>query len=802
MPELRNKAGEMELYTPMFNDRSTYLITGGLGGIGFVVCQWMLEMGAKHVLLAGRSLPNPSTLSKINELNSCGANVIPVQLDVGNFSQCEKLIKTDIEKMSLPSLRGVMHAAGTLSDGLISNQEWSKLSSTFTTKVEGTLNLHKLTENLSLEHFVIFSSFSALFGPPGQCNHAAGNMFEDNFIHYRNSMGLPGTSVNWGQWGEVGVATEIDIPGINPISNLQGLKALEYALKSQRTQTAAINIKSFVILAKLLPYLSTYLDERIWTKNSGNSSIAIKSDEFWELYDSKDVLEEKAEVIKEQLRSMLRSILKLDDSDKVDDNANFQEMGVDSLMFVEIKNSLQSLMGERLIVSASTLKDCNTITILADTLVELIEGAPAGANIKPTAEEVNALIREDCQLPESIKAKEGQNAVNVGDIRTILLTGCTGTLGPYMLERLTNLAQISQVVCLMRPSKKHSMQERLNKILDEKSLLSKINLGKVRLVSGNVALEHLGLEPENWSELSQNVDAIAHCAAHVEHTDYYRKKESKSDTRAVNIGGTKNILEFACEAKLKHVFNASSIISVPNVDEEGIVVETWPNVEDMDGVTSFAYPISKHVSDLLLKEAVERGIPCKAARLPLIVGDSETGCCTIESNHLFLRYIFIMKNGIMPSVPFAIPMLPVDVCADVSTRLFFDNRESSQVYNVNHLKPDLDQEFVEVAKKFGYHIETVELSEFTKKFKETVESKDSTLSAFADLYKDEDTFLSHYSRSPVIKQWLKGNEKVFLSSKVPNIVPDFYEMQRPTMEYVYKDLMFLKGNGWFDKFGI
>ncbi|CAL8084892.1 unnamed protein product [Orchesella dallaii] len=802
MPELRNECGDIQVFTPMFNDNSTYLITGGLGGIGFVVCLWMIEMGAKHLVLAGRSLPSSTVQHKINDLNSNGANVIPVQLDVANLEECEKLIKIKMGEMRLPPLRGVMHAAGTLSDGLISNQEWTKLSSTFTTKIQGTLNLHELTKHLNLEHFVVFSSMAALIGTPGQCNHTAGNMFQDNFIHYRNSIGLPGTSVNWGQWGEVGVATEIDVPGVNPISNLQGVKALQYALKSQRTQTAACNMKSFVMLSKLNPTLSTYLDERIWTKHSAGGSITLKSDEFWERYDSKSEIEERTNVIKEQLKSILRSILKLDDADKVDNNADFQEMGVDSLMFVEIKNSLQSMLGDRLSVNASTLKDCSNINVLADTLVGLIEGAQAGANIKPTIEEVNALIREDSQLPEHIKAKEGQKTVDVKDITRVLLTGSTGTLGPYIIERLTNSAQISQVVCLIRPTKKYSVEERLHKILDEKALLTKIKMRKVRCVTGNVALKHLGLNSDVWEELSESIDAIVHCAAHVEHTEYYRKKDSTKDTRAVNTGGTKNLLEFACERKLKHVFQASSLIYVSNVDDQGRILETWPDVGEFDGITPFAYPISKHVGDCLLKEALNRGIPCKSVRLPLIVGESNTGRCSAEGNHELMRYMFILKNGMTPSLPVAAPMLPVDICADVSTQIFLNPSAPSDVYNVLHSKPDLEQEFVEVAKKLGYKVEIVEFSEFSKKMQESLAISDSSMGLFAELYKDEDTFMGPTMNSPIIKQWLEGNEEVFMSNKIPRFIPNFYESQRPTMEYVYKDLLFIKEQGWFEKFGL
>ncbi len=201
MPEIRQQAGTSEVYISMFNENATYLITGGLGGIGFEVAKWMVRKGAKNILLGSRKEPSKSIQAVIDELNSKGANLIPVRLDVGDYDQCKELIQkiTDPTGLNLNKLRGIMHCAGTLNDALIVNQDWEKLSSTFNSKIKGTLNLHELTLGYPLECFVLFSSIVALYGSPGQANHAAGNCFEDAFAHYRHSVGLCATTVNWGK---------------------------------------------------------------------------------------------------------------------------------------------------------------------------------------------------------------------------------------------------------------------------------------------------------------------------------------------------------------------------------------------------------------------------------------------------------------------------------------------------------------------------------------------------------------------------------------------------------------------------
>ncbi|CAL8143538.1 unnamed protein product [Orchesella dallaii] len=803
MPEVRKDGGEIKIHTPMFNKNSTYLITGGLGGIGFVVCKWMVEKGAKHVVLAGRSSPSISFQEVINEMKLKGANIIPVQLDVGNFEQCRNLIQIKLEVLGLPPLRGIMHAAGTLSDELVVNQEWENLSSTFNTKINGTLSLHELTKHLNLEHFVLFSSMAAVFGPPGQCNHSAGNTFEDLFAHYRNSIGLPATSINWGQWGEVGIAKEVDIPGIKSISTLQGVSGLEYVMKSHRVQTSISNISSPVLVIKFMPQVAFYLDESVIKASSAN--VAIKFEDFWQQYDSSLEIGEKAALLNKSLCIIVRNILKLDDGDTIDYDANLQDLGVDSLMFVEIKNEVQTLMGDRLVVSASAMKECNTINLLGDTLVRLIEGEEGNENEKPTLDQVAALIREDSVLPENISAKQGQQIMNVGEVRTVLLTGCTGTLGPYMLKELTALPQITEVVCLIRPSKKVSVEERLTKILEGMAFLSKVNMNKVTCIVGNMAAPHLGMNEEIYAELSEKVDAIFHCGASVSHTQHYKKVKSQTDMRAVNIGGTKNILQFACKNKLKHVFQASSLLSVTTVDENnGKLSERWPEVGDYDNVTTFGYPVSKFVGDVLVKQAAERGIPVKAFRLPLLVGESSTGRCSIENNHAMLRYLFIMKTGIMPSNPLPLPLFPVDKCAESSIRLFFNEKAPPGMYNICHVNPDNDQEFVNVAKRFGYHVNIADNSEFVKRVQNLgSDGEESAFSIFKDFYEDDDAMLSAAS-TPALRIWLENDNSVnmFKSTKVEKYLPEFYESQRHTMDYIYDNLAYLKKEGMFTKFGL
>lgn len=336
MPEVKVQDGVVKVVTPLFNDRSSYLITGGLGGIGFEVAKWMLTQGAKHLVLAGRSAPKPETATLIQALNEKGSHIVVVQADVGDRDQCQNILDLiQNPENELPPLRGINHAAGVLHDAILVNQTWEKFQACYWPKVNGSWNLHELTLNHRLEHFVLYSSMAALIGSPGQANHTASNNFEDAMAVYRNSMGLPATTINWGQWLEVGIATEVELPGVKALTTLQGVTALEAIMKSHRLQTGAIDFESFGLACKLFPEFKSYMDEKIW-KPSENSQASwnVKSEDFWEEVDAEPDREGKMTVIKKYIKILLRQALRLDPTEPIDDNANVQDLGVDSLMMV------------------------------------------------------------------------------------------------------------------------------------------------------------------------------------------------------------------------------------------------------------------------------------------------------------------------------------------------------------------------------------------------------------------------------------------------------------------------------------
>ncbi|MDN3658658.1 SDR family NAD(P)-dependent oxidoreductase [Ferruginibacter paludis] len=195
-------------YTPEVPLRAdgTYLVTGGLGGLGLITTKWLAQQGARHLVLVGRSEPSAEANRIVEQLREEGIEVVIAQADVSDSDQFEPVFK-NIEQ-NMPLLRGVIHAAGVLDDGSLLNLDTVRMKNVMAPKVNGTWNLHKATLNAPLDFFVLFSSVVSVLGSPGQGNYAAASAYLDAMAYYRRSIGLPAISINWGPWAEVGLAAE------------------------------------------------------------------------------------------------------------------------------------------------------------------------------------------------------------------------------------------------------------------------------------------------------------------------------------------------------------------------------------------------------------------------------------------------------------------------------------------------------------------------------------------------------------------------------------------------------------------
>ncbi|MGF1481922.1 MAG: aminotransferase class I/II-fold pyridoxal phosphate-dependent enzyme [Cyanophyceae cyanobacterium] len=334
---------------------SSYLVTGGLGALGLQVAQWLVEQGAKHLILAGRTY-SASVQETIRQLES-RACVTVVPADISNPDDVTRLVA-----MASVPLRGVIHAAGVLDDGLLMQQNRDRFERVMKPKVAGAWNLHVATQDVPLDFFVCFSSIASLLGSPGQSNYAAANAFMDALMQHRHALGSPGLSINWGPWS-IGMAADkcdqerLRQQGIGKIAPQQGLPLLELLLQQQAVQVGVlpINWSTFWQQARD-PFFEAVQPAPEFKPSSSQGQQQIE-----EASDRSSLLV--------HVQSQLAKVLGFSDPGLIDTQDNFADLGMDSLMAVEFKNSLQASL--RCSIPQTLFFDYPTVEALTDYLRSL-----------------------------------------------------------------------------------------------------------------------------------------------------------------------------------------------------------------------------------------------------------------------------------------------------------------------------------------------------------------------------------------------------------------------------------------------
>jgi len=327
---------------------ATYLITGGTGGLGLCAAADLVEQGARHLVLLSRRAATPEALEAIRRLELAGAQVSLTQADVSNRETLAAVFERVRE--SLPPLRGVLHCAGLIQDGMMADMDWERFRQVFPPKIDGAWHLHELTRHLDLDFFVLFSSAASLLGNPGQANYAAANAFLDGLAHYRRHLGLAATSVNWGPWDQVGIAaSDAAITGRMSRMGFVGLKP-EAALEALRRILAAGAVQSAVIDWDSGKYLAQLPTPRHYFAELADAPPEVSKDA------TPDILRElegappdrRKPILAAMVRTAVQRILGGCD---LDGTKPFTEQGLDSLMAVQLRNAISDSVGQSLPVS-------------------------------------------------------------------------------------------------------------------------------------------------------------------------------------------------------------------------------------------------------------------------------------------------------------------------------------------------------------------------------------------------------------------------------------------------------------------
>lgn len=344
-------AGEaaVNIATLQLQPDAGYLITGGLAGLGLITAQWMVERGARQLYLMGRSEASPDALKLIEAMREKGADVHAVTGDVANPEDLQAILNQLADKNI--RLGGVVHSAGVLDDGVLTQQRWERFRHVMQAKVFGAWVLHQCTKDDDLDFFILFSSGAGFLGSVSQGNHAAANAFLDALAFYRRSAGLPALTINWGAWDEVGSATRnnvirrIRMKGMELIQPGEGLDALAHLMQTNPVQAGVFPFRWSELLSDIGHSNEKTLFER-FNRLADNAQVEGPKDDGHAFLQSIEQYppSRQREHLLHAIKGEVAKILGINEGEVGDTHQPLVEMGLDSLMAVELRNALSAMV--------------------------------------------------------------------------------------------------------------------------------------------------------------------------------------------------------------------------------------------------------------------------------------------------------------------------------------------------------------------------------------------------------------------------------------------------------------------------
>jgi acyl transferase domain-containing protein/NADPH:quinone reductase-like Zn-dependent oxidoreductase len=376
----RALSGRLERLSP----DATYLITGGLSGLGLLTARHLVSHGARYLMLVGRRAPDAEAAALIADLRVQGVDVRVTATDVGVASDVKRVI--DEIAATMPPLRGVVHSAGALEDGALLQLTWPRFVTPLRAKLDGTWAMHQSTRHLPLDFFVMYSSVASVLGSSGQGNHSAANAYMDALAFHRRAEGLPATSISWGAWSEIGAAADRQVDrsitevGIRVITPNAGLGMLDSALHSDEPHVVALPVnwerlrehrharngrRYLDLVARLAAPAVEVGREARHAPHPKSAAVDIEA-----LRDA-PVSRRHAALLAFAGEHVAR-VISAPSAQSIDVDQPLSELGLDSLMAVELRNRLSRGLQLERSLPATLVFDHPTLDAIARYLVETV----------------------------------------------------------------------------------------------------------------------------------------------------------------------------------------------------------------------------------------------------------------------------------------------------------------------------------------------------------------------------------------------------------------------------------------------
>jgi NADP-dependent 3-hydroxy acid dehydrogenase YdfG len=372
----------------------TYLVTGGLSGLGLLVAEWLSERKAARLVLVGRRGATPEATAIIDRLRSNGTVVMAEPVDVTDEAALSDLLAR--VRTEGPPLRGVVHCAGVIEDAGLLQQDVGGLERVLAPKVRGGWLLDRLTRVDPLDCFVMFASAAGVLGSAGQSNYAAANAVLDQLAQERRNRGLCALSIDWGAWDEVGMAADhglgerLATSGLTALTPAQGIAALERLLQGGAAQVSVLRMDWPRYAAQSggsmpRPFLTDVLGTEV-QRRTEEASVSVAVGELRRLFEAAPIARRRS-VVASFINDCTLRILGMATGKPIDPSMPLGELGLDSLLAVELRNTLSTAVEQPL--PATLLFDYPTIDLISDHFLgDILRAAEDDRQISSDAEPI------------------------------------------------------------------------------------------------------------------------------------------------------------------------------------------------------------------------------------------------------------------------------------------------------------------------------------------------------------------------------------------------------------------------------
>jgi thioester reductase-like protein len=709
------------------NADGTYLITGGLGGVGLKIAKWLASCGAQHLVLIGRrGVHSTEIAQKVQAIRDTGVKVIIASADVEHEQSIASIISNI--NQNLPPLRGVIHSVMTMDASLLIKMTPQQLKKVMNPKILGAWNLHVCTLGLNLDFFLMFSSFASVVGSVGLAHYSAANCFLDSLAYYRKTIGLPATSISWGVIGDTGyfkhhehARKNLEAEGFLSLSFIQICKAIKWGVDNKRSHLCCspvdwnITRKHMKVVSdtpRFSKLTQSKNDEEAFRKTDSNKTGAI-------------IPFKENQSVGFTLKNLVANTIGIS-PESLDDQQYFTEFNFDSLLAVELGMQINQSFKVNLPKITLLEADLNILTLTTIIERELLK------HDNPLIEKKNRtqlapILRSDinlnneAMLPIDISPKSLPINYNVNP-QIVLLTGITGFLGAYLLIELIHRTK-AKIICLVRASNQKKGHLKIKENLQSYGIWKESFNSRIKILVGDLSKEHFSVCDDDWDQLADEVDVIYHNGAWLNFAQPY------STLKATNVLGTIEILKLACEKKTKPVHYISTLITLAQTVADPMRVSSINLMSqskmayDSDYIQrngfNIGYHQSKWVADELVQQAGRRGLPISIYRPTLISGDSETGVCNI-TDYICLMIKGCIEMGSAPDQDVVFDFSPVDYLSKAIIYLSNQQKSFGTGFVLKNPKPIKWKSLIDWISSYGFNIKCLKPEKWRRELFEFV----------------------------------------------------------------------------------